>query len=424
MNEKILALSKILRLLEESKDIVRFKTEISSFYGSENEELQTALIKASEGDNRELNHWFFNLPSSYSEVVPWLGKVKTDDGKKFTWLVGLVDNFGQGKIRDLLNNAWEDIRSDELFCNPSKRPPFISYMKSIISSEWQANQTIPSEQENAPQFGRVGMFVESTALPHNRPLTPDNHVGVVMSSDIEIFQDNFEGNEITEDIDWKMPLSSDFLENKTLEIFERVKALCSNSTIKFYEKNVLPNIELITKLHTEIHNYGHFVGPSVYSQEEKNVESYEAIEEFRACATTGAIVKHLDVDEDIYYGLPVHVFFMRYLGYGYDSFLKDKFDVVNIREMEVGALFYHTLGVGKAVRVKGNKLDLTTKLFPSIFQNAVKEIHKLEFEKKHEGKEGLKNIAKLYRERIYSNSKYTIKDFYKSLNKLSTIPNL
>lgn len=418
MNEKILTLSKILQLLEITTDIEAFSNQLSTFYKNENKELQIALVEAANGDNRLLNRWFFNLSSTHKDIVPWLGKVKTENGKKYTWLVGLIDTEGQNNVRTLLNNAWNSISKDELFYNPKKRPPFINYMKSIISSDWQANQSIPIEQENVPQFGRVGMFVESTALPHNRPLTPDNHRGVNMSSDIEIFQDNFGGNEITNDIDWKMPLSSDFLENKTLEIFQRIKSLCSSSTIKFYEENVLSNIELITKLHTEIHNYGHFVGPSIYSQEEKHVESYEAIEEFRACAITGAFIQHLDVTKSIYLGLPVHVFFMRYLGYGYDSFLKGKFDLVNVREMEVGALFYHSLGTGKAARVLDNKLDIIPELFPIVYKNEVKKIHNLEVKYKQMGKEGLKLIAGLYRARIYEDSKYSIKDFYNSLHTL------
>ena len=35
-------------------------------------------------------------------------------------------------------------------------------------------------------------------------------------------------------------------------------------------------------------------------------------------------------------------------------------------------------------------------------------------------KEGLKQIAKLYRDRIYSDSKYTIQDFYRKLHTLKT----
>ena len=415
MTKETAELSKIFSNFENDQNFNTFSNKIKGFYGTDDATFIKILLKAVKGDNRELNDWIFNLPSTYDKILAWAGKVKTDGGEKITWLVGYIDTVGQTEVRKLLDDAWGAICENKLFFNPSKKPPYITYLTSIVSSEWQKNQDISSLLNTTPQFGRVGMFVESTALSHNKPLTPAHHEEVNMSSDIEIFQANYSKNAITEDSDWKMPLSSDFLIDKTKILFERVKHFCTKETISFYEKNVVPNANIITKLHTEIHNHGHFLGPFVYSQAEKNEESYEAIEEYRACLISSSVAEHLKIEKEIYFGLPVHIFLMRFLGYGLDYFLTKNEDIVSIREMEVGVLFFDLLEKKKGIEIIEGKLHINSVLFPDIYKQEVENIHSLEEKYKKSKKKGLNLIAKKYRDSIYVNDR-NIQSFYEFLN--------
>jgi len=405
-------LSGIFLELEKGQNPDKFQKEIIKHYGNSKSKLVRSLIEASEGNNLNLNKWLFSVHSTFKGVVPWLAKVKTEEGSKFVWLTGMVDSEGQGKVREIINKSWSRIINDSLYRTDCKRPPFTVFLHLIESSQWQNQQDISSTGENAPVFGRLGMFVETNALTHNKPLTPYSNNGVNLSSDIEIFQDTISENNFTEDIDQKMPLSSDLFMSRTEKILAILKACCTIETVEFYEKSVLPIANIITKLHAEFHNHGHFLGPQSYTNKDKFEESYEAIEEFRACLIAGAITEHLEVEEEIIFGLPLHIFFMRYMGYGFEAIEMDKNDEASMREMEVGALFYNLLEDKRGLEIVNGKLHIYFQKLPLIFKNEVNKIHQLEEQNKYKGKDGLKEIAHLYRSQLINGDRLNAKSFY------------
>jgi len=400
--------------LEVNKDIEAFIVKLKGYFGDANKKLTDFLIEAANGDNRNLNDYIFSMKPEIGQVIPWIGKVKTTTESKFAWLVGLIDYESQSKVRDLIDNAWSKIKLDKLFSSTYSKPPYITYIRSIACSQWQINQDVDSAN-SVVKFGRVGMFVESTALPHNKPLTPEHCQTENLSSDIEIFQSNFSNSNVTEDVEWKMPLSADFLSYKTAQIFERVKLYFTDEVIDFYEKNVLEKESIITKLHTELHNHGHFLGPYPYSQESKNIEEYEAIEEYRACLITSAVSHHLEINEQVYYGLPLHVFMMRYIGYGLDYFLTGNTDIVSVREMEVGVLFYNLLEQHGALKHVGSKIHIDIPALPDIYKKEIERIHQLESNIKEQNKIQLLEIAGIIKQNLYNGQRKNIQAFYENL---------
>lgn len=398
-------LIKCLAELEKSGDVQNFTNSINEIYDDNEKELKMALISGANGDNRLLNSWFFSVKENYSKSVPWLCQVKIRNDISYTWLVGEVDSIFQSKVRNIMDNVWRKISKENLMITPENQPPYISYMKNVVSSSWQNEQLLSVIEKSTPQFGRIGMFVESTALPHNKPLTPMHHKGEVMSSDIEIFQIGENKNGITEDSEWKMPLSSDFLNKKTDEVFELVKGVCDDKTIKAYEKFVYNNKDLITKLHTEIHNQGHFIGPHSYSQKSKSLVEYESIEEFRACMMTGKLLPYMEVNEEIKIALPFHVFLMRFLGYGLQTYLKKERGVVEIREMEVAALFYRLMERNNIISNVGGKICIDFSRIGEVFAKEVDYIHSMEENLEIGNLIGLRNISKKIKNDLYSQNR-------------------
>ncbi|MCX8473609.1 MAG: hypothetical protein ORN85_08170, partial [Sediminibacterium sp.] len=389
-----------------TKNTSKFKNDILNLYGKKQPKLVKYLTEAAEGNNIKLNKWLFAIKSNYKGIVPWLSKVKTEQGEKFVWLLSNIDNEGQMGVRAIINKAWPKIIKDKLYSTECKRPPYAVFLQNVVSSQWQNQQPI-HHTENAPIFGRLGMFVETNALPHNKPLTPANNTDVNLSSDIEIFQNVISETGFTEDIDQKMPLSSDLFIARTEKILTIIKLCCTPETIKFYEQNVMPNKNIITKLHAEFHNHGHFLGPQSYTNKDKFEDSYEAIEEFRSCLIAGALTEHLDVEIEIILGLPLHIFFMRYIGYGFESLKKSEKDLASFREMEVGALFFNLLEREHGLEIINNKLHLNINKLPAIFKNEVQKIHDLETQYKSQGKTGLVEIAKYYRNYLQKDGAYT-----------------
>jgi hypothetical protein len=418
MKRKIEKLVQIFTKIEKTSNVEDFSNEIAEFYPTPaDEELINSLnIAVTEGDSSRLNNWLYSLPSNFSGLIPWIGKVKTNTGEKFVWMIGVIDSKYQSMTRKLIDAAWEEVSKFDFIKNDFKRPPFLVYINPIVSSDWQKSKDKYSDfVGKTPKFGRGNMFVEANALSHTYPLTPAKSESLNLSSDIAIFQVNYSGDYEIEDIDQKIPLNSTYLANKAKSLFKKIKENCSKDVADFYSNEVMPNIKLISKLHAELHNYGHFVGPWGYTKQEKHLEEYEAIEEFRACLVPCAIGENLDISPTLNKALSLHVFLSRYLEYGFNSYKRNDGEASSLREMEVGNLFYWVAQNNNLITfVQNGKIDIDIKKLPFVLKTELVQLHNKEKVEKLNGIEGLLNIANEYRDNIYKVK--TPISYYNNLN--------
>lgn len=194
------------------------------------------IAKCLTGNPDVMNEWLFSLPPDYSGVVIWLAQVKYQKSTKFVWLIDSIDPETK-HVRDFIDSNWY-----KTLCNPlldcPKKPPFLVYLKTFVQSQWQ---------KNIDSYG-------------------GNKV-----SDFSVFQVEYVGDKIKDDIDQLMPMNTDFLSNQAFQTYELMKDICSSDLLEYFKDNVLSEVGLLTKFHTELHNYGHFVGAFSYEKPAKIV---------------------------------------------------------------------------------------------------------------------------------------------------------
>ena len=329
--------------------------------------LYHVLKNTAEGNPDSMNEWLFSLPPNYTGVIGWLAKVQYLQTERFVWMVGVIDD-ETALVRDFINNNWYKANANPLLACPRK-PPFLLYLKPSAQSTWQQN--LPQSNEE-----KIG--------------------------DFSMFQVDYKGEKLRDDIDQLMAMNSIFLCNQVYQIFEAMKMSCSEELLEYFEKNVLPKVGLLSKLHTELHNYGHFIGAFPYDNKTKNCDEYEAVEEYKACLVAIELVSTLSDDLDLVNSFALLVVCTRIFGYGLRSYLVPEKTVQLVREISVGLFFFEQLknnGVlkfDKKISIEIPSIRLSTK-------KLVQEIDASEAQAKENGNQILVDYAVHLYSRSYPN---------------------
>jgi hypothetical protein len=168
-------------------------------------------------------------------------------------------------------------------------------------------------------------------------------------SDFSVFQVEYTGDKIRDDIDQLMPMNADFLTNQAFQTYELMKQTCSIELLDYFKINVLSQIGLLTKFHTELHNYGHFVAAFPYEKPFKDCDLYEAVEEFKACLMAILLMAEMSEDVNLAESFALLVVCTRIFGYGLRSYLVEEKTSELVREISVGVFFFETLKKAKTL---------------------------------------------------------------------------
>jgi hypothetical protein len=326
--------------------------------------LYQALVQSADGDPDSINDWLFSLPPDYPNEIAWLAKVTYQNKDRFVWMVGSIDPETK-KVRSFLENNWhKTLENPQLTC--PRKPPYLLYLNTTLQSQWQ-QQLPPSVEE------KVG--------------------------DFPIFQVDYKGENVRDDIDQQMAMSSDFLVSQVFHTLEMMKRTCDNQILDYFEKHVLPNAGFLSKLHTELHNYGHFMGSFPYTKTDKGCDEYEAVEEFKACCVSIEAMQVMSDDSELVSTFALLVVCTRIFGYGLRAFLMEEKTTQLVREISVAVFFFETLK-NAGVITYGSTLGFTIPHITSAISSMVKEIDWIESIAKRQGTQNLVDYAI----KLYSNS--------------------
>jgi hypothetical protein len=181
--------AKLVSLLQNIENISNseFLSELNFLISSENKfqrSLFDCISKCLKDDPDVMNEWLFSLPSDYSGVIVWIGQVKYQKSTKFVWLVGSLDPQTQ-IVRTFINSNWYKTLNNPLFKCP-KKPPFLIYLNTYEQSQWQ-QRVVPNGENKV--------------------------------SDFSVFQVEYTGDKIRDDIDQLMPMNADFLTNQVFQTY-------------------------------------------------------------------------------------------------------------------------------------------------------------------------------------------------------------
>lgn len=350
--------------LLETGDYQGFSNSISPLQFDPNPFQQTlyqALVQSANGDPDCMNDWLFSLPPDYSNEIGWLAKVSYQNQDKFVWMVGNID-LETKNVRSFIEGYWDKTISNRLLSCPRK-PPYLLYLNTTLQSQWQ-QQLPPSNEE------KVG--------------------------DFSIFQVDYKGEKLRDDIDQLMAMNSDFLVSQVFHTFEMMKQTCDSQTLDYFEQHVLPNAGFLSKLHTELHNYGHFMGSFPYTNNDKDCEEYEAVEEFKACCVAIEAMQTMGDDSNLISAFALLVVCTRIFGYGLRAYLIEEKTSQLVREISVAVFFFETLK-NAGVITCGSNLGFSISKIICAISDKVQEIDEVESIAKKEGVKTLVNYAvKLY----------------------------
>ena len=249
------------------------------------------------------------------------------------------------------------------FLDCPRKPPYLLYLNTSIQSQWQ-QQLRPSTEE------KVG--------------------------DFSIFQVDYKGEKFRDDIDQLMAMNSDFLVSQAFHTFEMMKQTCDSQTLDYFEQHVLPNASFLSKLHTELHNYGHFMGSFPYSNNDKDCEEYEAVEEFKACCVAIEAMQTMCDDSNLISAFALLVVCTRIFGYGLRAYLVEDKTSQLVREISVAVFFFESLK-NAGILTCGSHLVFNIPKITSVISDKVQEIDEVESTAKKEGVKTLVDYAvKLY----------------------------
>lgn len=346
MNPLVQTLETLLREFECNPDEQKLRSGLNVVQDendSYQQQLYHVLIKVLDGDQDCMNEWMFSLPINWNGVIVWLAKIYSMNEPRFVWMVGILDPETE-KLRRLIKDAESSIKSDTLLTSPTL-PPFLLYVHPIATSTWQTTEELPDFD---------GQDV----------------------SDYSVYQVPYTGDKPREDIDQLMPMNSMFLARQTSLTRLNMNTVCDLSLLNFFDRAIEPHSALLSKLHTELHNYGHFVGPWPYDQS-KNSAHYEAVEEFRACLAAVAMISHLNISEEMKDAFALLVVCTRIFCLGLIEFLNPEEEKTrqSIREISVAVFFFEYLvKSGTTVVVDGLFGINISKLRPSL-RSVLEEIH-------------------------------------------------
>ncbi len=335
-------------------------------------ELYKAL-KSGLTDSNSLNKWMFGLPPTYSNLVIWIAPVVYNDSVKYVWMVGHFDS-QMIQIRQLIENAYSKFANDDLLKCP-KLTPFLLYVSTIATSKWQ-----------------------------------EAYSGSEETNDFAIFQVYYGGEEIKKDVDQLLVMNSTFLTKSILDIRPRLEQVCDDITLEYIESKVFPKLDFLTKLHTELHNIGHFCGDWLLD-ETKKCEDYEAIEEYRACLAAVGLSFYLDLDQETRKAFAVLVTITRIFKYGLDAFLNPDKTRQVIREITSAVFFMEDMILNNVIQISQQngsvKFSLNTDSVLESINLSLTKICVFESQNKTSGLAALSKYARDEYARIYPNQELT-----------------
>lgn len=298
--------------------------------------LYTALLQ-SYTSGVQMNSFLFTLPVTENRVIAWMAKTQG----QYVWMTSMISE-EVATIRNIIQNNIATLKQN-ILTNFSELPPNLLYVNVFAQSKWQQNLNDSFDSK---------------------------------VSDFSIFQVQSEEDKIR-DIDQLMIINSDFLINQCQYTREIMEKYCSSETLLDYDKLVLSHASLLTKLHTELHNIGHFMGAFPYETKTKNNSNYEAIEEFKACLTAIEIINQTGVDKKYKDGLSLLIICTRIFNYGYRShFAKHKNKQI-VREITVGVLFFELMKKYSVIEMS-RKITIHTENIMKVTQEELERLYELE----------------------------------------------
>ena len=300
-----------------------------------NDSVQVAMLAAISNaisNSDAVNSWFFQVPVTYNKPLIWLSSVKNTETLRFVWSIGYIHPVTK-TIQDLIKPNLNLIEQIPLLQAP-KSPPFLVYFNPVKSSTWQMSPDLP--------------LIEDI-------------------SELNIFQVGYDGDNTKQDVDQTLIMNVKFLEEQGAKLQQRVLDFGSQDLIAFCEEFIFSQLNLLTALHVEVHNWGHFLGYFPLS-ENKNLASYESVEEYRACLVGGLFGIQL-FQPDLSLALCLVIALNRILIYGFEPYLRADEDKTfqDVREITVAVLFYQFLLDDGVLTLESGKLDIDTSKLISSF---------------------------------------------------------
>lgn len=376
--------AEICSKLEKTNNFKIFLDEVQSAIDY-SDNVQIDMVSALSSvlvDSDSVNIWFFQLPVDYEKPLIWLSVVYNTGTTKFVWSVGYISKMTQ-TIQNLIKPNLSLLDQIQLLQIP-KSPPFLIYFEPVQSSTWQMSSDLPVIED---------------------------------INELDILQVSYEGSNLKEDVDQTLIMNVNFLQMQGLKLENRVRDFGSVELINFCEQHVFPNLGLLTALHVEVHNWGHFLGYFPFSND-KNISSYESVEEYRACLVGGVFGIHL-LPSKISLALCVVIVLNRLLIYGFEPYLRSDEDKTfqDVREISVAVFFYQNLKMEAVLSIQDQKLDLDVENLIAVFLKTGLAIQEMEKKANNDQqileKYAIDAFSKAYPDRQFPKD---LSDFYSCLS--------
>lgn len=257
---------------------------------------------------------------------------------KYCWVVGSLDPVGQqvSKLAEYLHSS--AIKDNKIGRGGNdygdrQTPPLI-WLRPKISSE--VPQPLGSE-------GNDEFFIYQTPKSNNENLIND--------------------------FDQQLVINAERVEKLAQIGIERAMRLfnAQSNSMEILRKNV----NFLSKLHLEGHNQGHFLGPWPLDRQKKDHESYDFIEELRACLMSVYAYDRTGASNEEVEALAMQVLFSRLLVHGNTAFNVEngKRNRQSVREVIVPAVLFGYLMNEEAFAIeKGSYTIYPDKIVTSMFK--------------------------------------------------------
>lgn len=335
------------------------------------DELCYALIRSIEGNNRAINEYLFNLPSTYQEPVAWMAPVLINDKKRYAWMIGKVSSV-LSEVRSRFDKASSKVRYDSLLmCKNEPKP--LMFIEPFSVSKFSES--------------------ESPQLLENSKINID---------DFAIFQVGYkEGGDI-EDFDQQILLNATLLENNFSAATRRALKVIEGLT-EVDTQILKKQAKLLAVLHAEGHNRGHFAGSWPFAQD-KTCLLHEAVEEFRACLNAIKWSEYLGLNQYETDLLTFGVFALRFFHFGYRSYINPVKNHQSVREISVGLMFFELLYQDKVFHIDTNRNRFCqfafTQIRPALLA-ALEKLNQQECAAKTQSIEGLRQVGRHWYQLAY-----------------------
>lgn len=331
--------------------------------------LKKSLQEAINGDNRPLNNWLFSSGLEIRQCIAWIAPIKSET-PKYVWMIGW-----QNETSILVHELSHKARV------LTKKDPFI--LQSIYTPNLLF---VDTEEVSTVSVGGLNYEDEFAIFQVGYKDTP-----------VEVF-----------DVDQRMVINTSFAVQKRKAAFKRFKSVClviDEDIVTCLEEN----LELFAIVHNEYHNQGHFLGAWPFDENiKKKCVLYEAVEEFRACLASIALIEHLPWNDKTKDAYALSVFMTRFFGFGYEAFKLSNKRREIIREITVGLMFFEWLVNEEVITTdKSSKLWVNLKRIRFSLLNAYKTIFKQEAGLTNRNHSSLENLAKVWYRLAFPGGEYT-----------------